>query len=89
MSCPNLNDNDFKITVIAVVKTYHPGHSIDEDTDFETDLGEDGITRRKYWGLIRKDILDDGCQLAGGPGDLDNCATVRDMIGVVKKNTSC
>jgi hypothetical protein len=89
MNGENLTDHDFEITVIAVVKTYHPGHSIDPETRFADDLGEEGKTKRKYFALIRKDIIDDGCSFSGNVSDFDNCDTVQNMIDLTKKFTTC
>jgi hypothetical protein len=89
MACPKLSNHDFEITVISVVKTYHPGHTVDMDTNFADDLGEEGMTKRKYFALIRKDIIDDGCRFKANVTDFDNCETVRDMVAATKKATSC
>ena len=86
---PKLSNHDFEITVISVVKTYHPGHTVDVDTNFADDLGEEGKTKRKYFALIRKDIIDDGCTFDGNVSDFDNCDTVKDMVTATQKATSC
>jgi hypothetical protein len=89
MACPKLSNHDFEITVISVVKTYHPGHTVDVDTNFADDLGEEGMTKRKYFALIRKDIIDDGCRFDANVTKFDNCETVKDMVAATKKATSC
>jgi hypothetical protein len=89
MACPNLTDEEIKTTVIAAVKTYHPGHTIDEDTNFASDLGEEGKAKRKYFALIRKDVMDDGCQFKASVGSFDKCKTVKDMIAATQKAVTC
>lgn len=84
-----LSDHDITHIVIEAVEIEHPGHDISPSTAFDKDLGEDGISTRKYFALVNRAIVRRGCSLDSGPDDFEGCATVQAMIDIVKSNTSC
>lgn len=85
----SLSDQDVANIVIKAVEIEHPGHDINPNTAFDDDLGEDGISTRKYFALVRRAIVRRGCSLGGSPDDFQDCMTVQAMIDITKRNTTC
>jgi len=62
VSCGITKKADAEAIVLSVVRAENPGITVTLNTEFDRDLGEDGIARRRYFVPMRNRFKDQGCR---------------------------